>query len=679
MATPVIDRYEIKSMLGKGAMGKVYLAYDPVIARHCAIKTIRLSLLDDPDEQKAYRERFYREARAYGALQHPGAVTIYDIGLLDGNPYIVMEYVDGQVLSERLRESYLSHEEARTLLVGIADVLQAAHKMDIIHRDIKPQNIMIARDGQVKVLDFGIARMPGVELTAADEFWGTPAYAPPEGISERDTDHRGDLYALGVLMYQVITGENLYKTKDLKALFYQILHTQPKLEAPLPHFGIDPAFFKQMMRKATHKEPEGRYQEANDMAADLFRLFSGDVGARVVSMTAPPPSPEPTTQEPTIELPRADTLDTMPVQTVTPAQLQEQQRHRFYEALQEGNIVACRHLLRSFERKGWDCSAEHEQLNRLEAAIAAKEKEKRDKLIAHKREAFEQQIKAGDLDAASGVLEGLRDTGADIGMETRQLAQEKKARYSSNRTTRRKLKAAIAERDLDAARKHLTALKKAGAKVEEIEKEVTALNKDIQTKTARHNQKVKHHRQGFASAMKAGDAVQALSQLWKLRELGVIHTREQDALDLFIPTWAESNKETCREWLEQLPQLWKDKEVVPMRQLLATIECLAPSEIRESAHKYRTKLEAYEAKQEKERIKELLDQLETAIDEDDTGSVHEMLALLDDMEVEDPLYDWLVAKANGEEAGPKPGSQKRLMIGAVVIIIGAGIAWWVLA
>ncbi len=225
--TQQFGRYELLSELGQGAMGVVYKARDPVLDREVAIKTINLTL--PKDELSEYEARFYQEARAAGGLNHPNIVTIYDIGKTERVAYMAMEFLEGQELRSVLaaREP-LPVELALDIAAQVADGLAYAHDRHIVHRDIKPANIMVVRNGLVKITDFGIARMRTNEVkTMTGMILGSPKYMSPEQVAGKRADHRSDLFSLGVVLYEMLTGEAPFQADSIHGIMYQIMQFTP--------------------------------------------------------------------------------------------------------------------------------------------------------------------------------------------------------------------------------------------------------------------------------------------------------------------------------------------------------------------------------------------------------------------------------------------------------------------
>ncbi|HEX9426793.1 MAG TPA: serine/threonine-protein kinase, partial [Candidatus Polarisedimenticolia bacterium] len=270
-----IGRYTVQSTLGQGGMGLVYLAHDPVIDRHVAIKVIT-ARPETEDEARQYRERFLREAQAAGALIHPNIVAVHDIGQdpETGRPYIVMEHVEGQDLKKMIKASApLPQDEAIRIALQIASALDFAHSRGIVHRDIKPANVLISERGQVKITDFGVARLPGSDLTQTDQMVGSPGFMSPEQLRGGAVDGRSDLFALGVILYQLLTGRSPFEGESVSEVLYKI-STQPA-EAPSEIHPDVSGDFDPILEKALNKNPDDRYATGREMIAAL-RGLSGE-------------------------------------------------------------------------------------------------------------------------------------------------------------------------------------------------------------------------------------------------------------------------------------------------------------------------------------------------------------------------------------------------------------------
>jgi serine/threonine protein kinase len=269
-----LGRYEVLNELGKGAMGVVYLAKDPVIGRMVAIKTIRTSSFgDDDSESREFRERFTREAQTAGILSHPNIVTIHDIGEDPDTltSFIAMEYIEGRNLKSLLTEkNRFGWEQIADIIAQVAEAIDYAHRKGIIHRDLKPANIIITTDGKVKIMDFGIAKIASSNLTTTGQFLGTPNYMSPEQVSGAAVDGRSDIFSLGVVLYELLTSRKPFQGENLTAISYKIVHEEFTPPADLsPQVPPD---FNVIVARAMAKDPWNRYQRGKDLALALHQL-----------------------------------------------------------------------------------------------------------------------------------------------------------------------------------------------------------------------------------------------------------------------------------------------------------------------------------------------------------------------------------------------------------------------
>jgi len=263
-----IGKYEIVREMGRGAMGIVYEATDPYIGRKVAIKTIRFDVLTQPAEQDEAQKRFMREARSAGILSHPNIVTIYDVGEDQGLTYIAMEYIDGESLESMIAaRRRLTLEEIIYLVAQLGDGLDYAHRNGIVHRDIKPANILIDIEGRPRIVDFGIARISSSSLTQTNQVLGTPYYMAPEQIAGKPVDQRADLYALGTILYELLTLEKPFPGDNVTTVIYKIMNEQPpRIRDAAKNL---PAGLDYVVTKALAKDPARRYQSGRELAEDL--------------------------------------------------------------------------------------------------------------------------------------------------------------------------------------------------------------------------------------------------------------------------------------------------------------------------------------------------------------------------------------------------------------------------
>jgi serine/threonine protein kinase len=274
-----LGRYEIVRELGKGAMGIVYLAKDPLIGRLVALKTIRPSAHADDEDTREFQQRFVREAQAAGILNHPSIVTVHDIGQDEpsGMSFIAMEYVEGQNLKEVLAQGRpLSFEQAADICAQVAEGLDFAHAKGIVHRDVKPANIILLEGNRAKITDFGIAKITSgvANLTTTGQFLGTPNYMAPEQIKGTPVDGRSDIFSLGICLYECLTHRKPFGGDSLTSISYKIVHEPfPPLHEINPTI---PEGFADVVTHCLEKDPSKRFQRGKDVANALRAVIRGE-------------------------------------------------------------------------------------------------------------------------------------------------------------------------------------------------------------------------------------------------------------------------------------------------------------------------------------------------------------------------------------------------------------------
>ena len=273
MSPNKLGRYEILGELGKGAMGVVYLAQDPIIDRQLAIKTFRMAYSAKEKEVEQFRERFLREARTVGKLSHPNIVTVHDVGEEDGEHFIAMEYIKGVDLKQQMqREDEMDLDKILGIVSQIADGLAAAHEQGVVHRDVKPANILITSEGQAKITDFGIARIEQSNLTVAGQLLGTPNYMAPEQIQGREVDSRTDIFSLGVMLYELITRKKPFQGENLTQVSHRIVYDE--YTPPTEYKDDLPPELLKVLERALQKTPDDRYQDAAEMSMDIRAILN---------------------------------------------------------------------------------------------------------------------------------------------------------------------------------------------------------------------------------------------------------------------------------------------------------------------------------------------------------------------------------------------------------------------
>ena len=265
-----IGKYKILDVLGKGAMGIVYKAFDPDIDREVAIKTIHFEAAFEEGEEEEAIGRFMREARAAGKLNHPNIITIYEVGREADQQltYIVMQFVKGVSLKKMIvsRRSFTTPEITQ-LFAQLGDALDYAHSHGIVHRDIKPENILIDEAGRPQIVDFGIARVGKSTMTQTGKTLGTPSYMSPEQVMGKKIDHRSDIFSLGVVLYEILTRKRPFDADNVTTIIYKIINEEPPSLADVKKDV--PIGFDQIIQRALSKKPEERYQSCAEMIEDL--------------------------------------------------------------------------------------------------------------------------------------------------------------------------------------------------------------------------------------------------------------------------------------------------------------------------------------------------------------------------------------------------------------------------
>ena len=285
MTAKTLGRFEILREIGKGAMGVVYLAHDPKIQRKIAIKMVSIPPGVSAEEARESRHRFVREAQAAGKLTHPNIITIYDVVEEQDHSYIAMEYIEGETLETYTKpSSLLPLNRVLPILAQACAALDYAHRNQVIHRDIKPANLMLMKGDLLKITDFGLAKSPQANLTQAGVLIGTPNYMSPEQISGRTMDGRSDFFSLGVVLYELLTGERPFAGDTISTIIYRILYEEPRppriLNAKLP-----PAF-DHIIQRALAKDPSARYQTGADFVEALNNYSTSHLKSPVSA--APP-------------------------------------------------------------------------------------------------------------------------------------------------------------------------------------------------------------------------------------------------------------------------------------------------------------------------------------------------------------------------------------------------------
>jgi serine/threonine-protein kinase len=276
MTTPLesVGRYVIRAELGRGTMGVVYRAYDPELGRDVALKVIRPNLEDA--EPRKYEQRFLNEARSAARLSHPAIVVVHDVGRdpVSGTLFMALELLRGRTLQAILGErGPLPWREALALVERVAEGLHHAHERGIVHRDVKPANVMVLESGEPKIMDFGIAKVEASQLTAAGQLFGTPLYMSPEQVRAGPVDGRSDLFSLGSVLYELLTGRRAFGSDSVHGIVLQVVQSDPRPPSSLVP-GI-PADVDRVVTRCLAKDPQRRYPNGRALAEEVRAVLSG--------------------------------------------------------------------------------------------------------------------------------------------------------------------------------------------------------------------------------------------------------------------------------------------------------------------------------------------------------------------------------------------------------------------
>lgn len=280
-----LGKYKISSIIGRGAMGIIYKAHDSLIDRTVALKTIKQDCLDSEDAEQILL-RFKTEAQAAGRLSHPNIVTVYEYGEDNGTAFIAMEYVEGRNLREAItNKERFPLEAVINIIQGILDGLAYAHGKGVIHRDIKPDNILLLENGKIKITDFGIARIESSNLTQHGDLLGTPAYMSPEQCTGSPVDNRSDIFSTGAILYHLLTGEKPFPGDNMTTIMHRVVHDTPLVPSEL-NLSISPDL-DQCVFKSLSKNPDQRFHDAEEFSTALTESLETGKNSFVAAGSSP--------------------------------------------------------------------------------------------------------------------------------------------------------------------------------------------------------------------------------------------------------------------------------------------------------------------------------------------------------------------------------------------------------
>lgn len=534
-----IGRYEIQGLLGEGAMGSVFMGYDPHLERHVAIKTMRAGNISDPKDLVEFKERFFQESRVYARLNHPNIVNVFDCGIDEKEPFLVMEYVEGKPLQNHIRDQGESrYKFCLDILARIASGLDYAHEEGVVHRDIKPGNILVDPQNRPKILDFGLAKLNDSNLTQTGLFLGTPNYSSPEQVVSGRVDFRSDLYSFSTLAYEMLTNRLPFEAGSLHAILYQIANEPPKI-ALEPFDGLlkVPALRK-VFQRAFAKRPEERFQKAAEFVKALTPLLEPLKKVRcfiapgegpedgLADLKVPPPIPGKSkarnNTSAAISLKQPGTS----ARTSQRKALIESARKQFQAAFRTKNLSSIRYCLAELMNLGADSVVEEKAVAELEAVLDAQQKANREKqrhqAIVKIRREFDLALEAKNLPSSRYCLLELEKLGADIKDENRKLTflerkirrkdAEQKAKTQAEerrkRTVtklRKEFKGALTRKDVPFCEKLIHHLENENAKCTSEHNALNRLKKLLAQEEEQRREWIRKTRGGFQRALAMRD------------------------------------------------------------------------------------------------------------------------------------------------------------------------------
>ncbi|MDJ0837116.1 MAG: protein kinase [Acidobacteriota bacterium] len=620
MSERKIGRYIIKGLLGEGAMGSVFKGHDPNLERLVAIKTMRTGNMKNKSDYDEFKERFFLEARANGRLNHPNIVSVYDSGLMDDEPYLVMEFIKGEALDAFFDKHFIDRLKWYIpILEQIAAGLDYAHEEGVIHRDVKPGNILVipknkGKRARVKILDFGLAKLKDSKLTATGYFLGTPSYSSPEQVMGGKLDIHSDLFSFGTVAYEILTGALPFDGETLHSILYKIAHEPPNLSFEIFADFIDVHALSQVFQTILHKDADARFDLAHDFVMELKSLTAPLAEADIPEETLAKRGGKPSKQRRKAAAGKPKTSDKSASQakrtSVDPSMMSrpsrkdgesnqevKEARHQFRMAYETGNISSVRYCLQELRAMGVEVVSEEIMLTRLEEKVAEDEKAqnetKRKQLIKEAREAFRVAMETRNPDSVRYCLKELKKLDVDVTEEKKQLKQLKYDLKSEEEKRREEMKRLqeiedlrwsfqrrYDKRDLDGCDRVLKRLAELEADTAEEQARYKVLEEKQQSEAKQRTRWTQRTRRQFLNALEEEDEVRCqrlLTELESLLKVDVTH--EKAAFEALKQRLAERTAEELRrqridELKAEFDQAIKRKDIEACKENLRDLKAL---------------------------------------------------------------------------------------------------------
>ncbi len=600
------SRYIIKDVLGEGAMGSVYRGFDPHLERDVAIKTMKN--LGGGDAPNDFQERFFQESKVYARLNHPNIVSVFDVGIEGNQPFLVMEYIKGNPLDAFVRHHLQDLGKILNKMCHqIAEGLDYAHEEGIIHRDIKPGNILINHKRRAKIVDFGLAKLQDSKLTQTGLFLGTPSYSSPEQIISGRVDHRSDVYSFGTVMYELLTGKLPFDADSLHAILYQIANEPPKLAFDVYRDILDVEGLTEVFARVFAKDLDSRFQSAGEFAeelsdvigpikkVDMLKLLGRPKSKKKGRRAAKGKKPEEAEAAAPAAKARPKMSDSNPPpasQVESPQERQiRQAREQFSQAFHTGNLSSVRYCLKELSELGVDITEESRHYHKLRQDIEKKEVTARqanlERHIEKARQEFLIAYKAANLASSRFCLEELRKLGAAVEKEERALMslevrirELEEARSQARKQAeqaRTLFQTALRQRDAAAATRHLETLKQLKVEVNAETQALAALEKDVKHTEEQKRVRIHQARLGFVKALEKREVetcrrliyelenelqvnvtkevrdLQALEEQIRREKAELAHQQQGDSLKKqFVAALSRENVRACMQHIQEL-------------------------------------------------------------------------------------------------------------------------------